>query len=193
MYNKFVDVYSKYLKSDTTDDFWLVDSIKTKHFLFNVGSSSFMNFRLIQRWITQKSETRLIKHTIAKKDIVERSKDGTGNNIFPGTAPPLFHLLLVQKNIIVVVRKLRGHPLVLVLCSQGDSRQPHFPIPVFLEPHQLNSDSNWTLCSLRCSNLRKLSQVATFELQGCCFFVFVWFGWTIIWHIQDSSTPKSWP
>ena len=50
MYNKFVDVYSKYLKSDTTDDFWLVDSIKTKHFLFNVGSSSFMNFRLIKKW-----------------------------------------------------------------------------------------------------------------------------------------------
>lgn len=80
------------------------------------------------------SETSRIKNTIAEKDIVERGKDSTGDNIFPGTAPPFFLVLLVQ-NIIVILWKLGVHPLVLVLCSQRDCRQSHFPIPMFLELH----------------------------------------------------------
>lgn len=84
-----------------------------------------------------KSKTFQRKHTITKKNIVERSKDCTSNNIFPSTVPPSFQLLLIQ-NIIVIIRKLRIHPLVLVLCSQWNSRQTHFPIAVFLEHHLFN-------------------------------------------------------
>ena len=90
-------------------------------------------------------------YTIAKKNGVERSKDSTSQNIFPGTISPVLLMLLVW-SIIVILAKLRVHPPILILTPQWKTRQPHFYIPIFLNTHQPHLTF---LCFSACFSTRK--------------------------------------